>query len=379
MNKLFICLSFLAAVTLNAAASAAASAAPQAVEAEGVSGLSGQDALRQAMRAAVEQAAGVFVHSESEVQNFVLQKEKILSRTEGYITRYTVTRETRANDLFTVKISAMVSTDKIKDDLIALKILVESLARPKLMILIREDAMGMEKTGMRIAETQCASLLGAKGFDLVDQGQFEKVRALDQARQALAGNVTAANRLGLTLGAQYVVLGHAVVQDIGEAFPGSGLRSLQASLQVKVIQTQSGLVLGSAVKTGVAAHVSPLTGATEALKNAAQKAVDGYLVDAITHSFQDFLNNGVPLQLQVTGVKTFQLYKQVSSAIETLDKVVSSKKEAWSQSGGMLVLALRFKGTSEELAELIDGKDFGKGNLLEVVDFAPDRVDGRLK
>jgi hypothetical protein len=61
-----------------------------------------------------------------------------------------------------------------------------------------------------------------------------------------------------------------------------------------------------------------------------------------------------------------------------VDKIVSSKKEVWNKTGGLLVLDLRFKGTSEELAELLDGLNVGK-NSLEVVDFAPDRVECNLK
>jgi hypothetical protein len=124
----------------------------------------------------------------------------------------------------------------------------------------------------------------------------------------------------------------------------------------------------------VAAHISPLTGATKALKNSVQKAADEYLINAITNSFQDYLNNGAPLKLHITGIKTFQHYKKITSDIQSVESVVSSKKEGWNKTGGLLVLDLRYKGTSEELAEKLDGRTFGK-NSLEVVDFAPDRVD----
>ncbi|RZB34802.1 MAG: hypothetical protein SRB1_00570 [Desulfobacteraceae bacterium Eth-SRB1] len=141
-----------------------------------------------------------------------------------------------------------------------------------------------------------------------------------------------------------------------------------------------------------AAHISPLTGASKALRISAQKAVNEYLLDTITNSFQEYLNNGAPLKLQITGVTSFQQYRLVVSNIEIMDKVVSSKKDGWSKkswpkgpgfsgqnkTGGLLALALRFKGTSEELAELLDGLKFGN-HSLEVVDFAPDRVDCNLR
>jgi hypothetical protein len=106
--------------------------------------------------------------------------------------------------------------------------------------------------------------------------------------------------------------------------------------------------------------------------------VDEYLVDAITTSFQDYLNNGAPMKLHVTGVSSFKQYKRWPADIEKIERVVSSKKEGWNKAGGILILDLRFRGTSEELAELMDGRKLGK-RKLEVTDFAPERVDCRLQ
>lgn len=341
---------------------------------EGSSFFNREDATRQAQRAAVEKAVGVFVHSQTEVENFVIQKDKIMSRTQGYITRFSVLEEGKKGEEFHVKIEATVSLDKIKDDLIAMKILLESMERPTIMILVEEEYADMTPAGMNIAETEVSSLLASKGFDLVDKAQLAEIKRRNQAKLALAGNITAAKSLGLDLGAQYVVVGKAIVQDIGEAYPGSGLKSLQASLQLKIIQTNTGIVLGSVVKNGVSAHISPITGASKALRLSAQKAVDEYIIDTITHSFQEYLNNGAPIKLHITGVNSFKEYSIIASNIETLDGVVSSKKEGWNKGGGLLILDLRFRGTSEALAELLDGSRFGTKHL-EVTDFAPDRVD----
>jgi len=349
-------------------------AATKVVVTEGLSAFNREDAIRQAQRAAVEKAVGVFVHSRTEVENFVVQKDKIMSRTQGYITRLTVLEEGKKSDAFYVKIEAEVSLDKIKDDLLAMKILLDSLERPKVMVLVEEAYIDMTPAGMRIAETELASLLASKGFDLVDKAQVEELKNRNQAKLALTGNIAAATSLGLDLGAQYVVIGKALVQDIGEVYPDSGLKSLQASLQLKLIQTNTGLVLGSVVKNGVSVHISSVTGAATALRISAQKAVDEYLLDTITHSFQEYLNNGAPIKLHITGVTSFKEYSSIAANIETLDRIVSSKKEGWNKAGGLVVLDLRFKGTSEELAELLDGLQLGT-KRLEVTDFAPDKVD----
>lgn len=344
------------------------------VETEGSSIFSREDAIRQAQRLAVEEVVGVFIHSRTEIENFVLKKDKVISRTQGYITRFSVLKEEKSGDLYKVKIRAAVSLEKIKDDLVAMKILLESMERPKIMVFFKEEYSGMDIGDIGLAESALTAMIAAKGFELVDKAQVETVRNSDQARQALSGNTVAARYLGQNFGAQYVILGRAVAQDAGEVYSGSGMRSIHASLQLKIIQTQTGLILGSLLKNGVAAHVSPLTGATKAIQKTVQKAVDGYLVDAITTSFQDYLNNGAPIKLHITGVKTFRQYKLIASNILELPSVVSSRKEGWNKAGAMLVLDLRFKGTGEQLAELLDGLSLDK-NELEVVDFAPERVD----
>jgi len=63
---------------------------------------------------------------------------------------------------------------------------------------------------------------------------------------------------------------------------------------------------------------------------------------------------------------------------EKMEKVASSKKEGWNKTGGVLVLDLLYKGTSDELAEVLDGKKIGNGKL-EVIDVAPERLDCNLK
>jgi hypothetical protein len=330
------------------------------------------------LRSAVDEGVGVFLQSETEVQNFALVKDQVFSRTEGYVRVYDVLSDRKIGDEFQIRIRATVSLDRIQDDLLAMKVLLEAMERPTLLVLIDEDYKSMDNLGMGIAGTELTNLLAAKGFDLVDKAQLETVLAKDQARQALGGNDAAAAALGANFGAQYVIVGKAVAQDAGEAYSGSGLRSIQASLQLRVIQTQTAAVLGSVVKNAVSAHISPLTGATNAFQDVARKAADDYLVNAVTGSFQDFLNNGAPIKLQVTGVKSFADYKAVAAAVETLPQIASSKREGWNKAGGIVALDLRYKGTSEELAMVLDGRELGQ-RKLEVTDFAPQRVDCQLK
>ena len=252
------------------------------------------------------------------------------------------------------------------------------MSRAKVMILIEESYVDMKDLNMKMAETEISSRLAAKGYDLVDKAQLQEINVMAETRAALAGDINAAQSIGLDFGAQYVVVGKAVVQDVGEAFAGSGLRSIQASLQLKLVQTQTGLLLGSTVKNAVAAHISPLTGATKSLQEAAAKAVNEYLVQTIETSFKDFSSKGTPLTLQISGIDSFSTYRSVSKTVETINGVAEAKNDGWNKAGGLLTLQLRFKGTSEDLAVLLDGQDWGESKM-EIMDLAPDRIDCSLQ
>ena len=169
-----------------------------------------------------------------------------------------------------------------------------------------------------------------------------------------------------------------IVQDAGEVIANTGMHSFRANIELKIFMARTGLILGSVLKTGAAAHSDSLHGSTKAIKKAVHKAIDDYLINTITHSFQDYLNNGAPMKVIVTGVSSFKTYKRVSKTIDFYDRVVSCKKDGWNKPGGVLVLDIRFKGSSEDLAEILDGMKIGK-QKLEVEDFAGDRVDCNFK
>ena len=109
------------------------------VTAEGF-GSSRSEALLKAQRNAVEQGIGTFLVSQTEVRNFTLQKDIILTETMGSIKKYDILQDEKQQDnTFYVKIRAVASLENIKANLTALKILLESMDKPRMMVVIREE------------------------------------------------------------------------------------------------------------------------------------------------------------------------------------------------------------------------------------------------
>ncbi|RYX98763.1 hypothetical protein EON78_04670, partial [bacterium] len=73
-------------------------------------------ALSDAFRNAVEKGLGVYVKSQSEVQNFELKKDEILTRAEGYVTEHEIIKESEEGGIYTVTIKAKVAMDQIGTD-----------------------------------------------------------------------------------------------------------------------------------------------------------------------------------------------------------------------------------------------------------------------
>ncbi|HSA77448.1 MAG TPA: flagellar assembly protein T N-terminal domain-containing protein, partial [Nitrospirota bacterium] len=101
-------------------------------------------ALEDAQKRAVEQAIGIMIDSQTQVENYQLISDKILSQTKGYISRYNVTGETQEGPLLRVRITADVSLGKLNDDLSTIGILLGQLHKPRTMIMIAEQNIGNE-------------------------------------------------------------------------------------------------------------------------------------------------------------------------------------------------------------------------------------------
>lgn len=74
-------------------------------------------ALSDAFRNAVEKGLGVYVKSQSEVQNYQVKKDEILTRADGYVLEHEILKETEEAGIYTVTIKAKVAIDKIGADL----------------------------------------------------------------------------------------------------------------------------------------------------------------------------------------------------------------------------------------------------------------------
>lgn len=337
------------------------------VVAEG-NGTSKNAALLDAKRNAVEQGVGTILISETEMKNFRIQKDTVLSRTIGSVKKIEVLDESALQDnTVYVKIQAVVSLEGIKSDLVALKILLESMDKPRMMVVIEE------KDG-KTAEGAILDYLEEKGFELVDAALVAALMQKEEAliRKATEGDPVAAARIGASNGAEYVIVGKVTKSLMQSPILGdTGMRSGQVNITARVVNCSTAIIIASKSENGAAVHVSEEVAKAMAAEKAAKKLMDNALFEKIVSSFQDQINNGIPLDVTVTNVSDFNTQKAVGNTLGKLANVVTVNRRSFSK--GQLKLSVLYKGNADSFSEAVDGKTI-QGKRMSVSDIQGSRV-----
>lgn len=214
-------------------------------------------ALRDALRKAVEQGVGTFVSSESRVQNFQLISDRIISQANGYVSSYSVVTEGQEGSLYRVVIRAKVKLDRIEDDLAAIGILLTEQGRPRVMVLVKEVSSPTSFTitdqmmSQELVETMLIDAFQSKGFPVVEAATVQKNLGKEQLKRILEGDNAAATLLGLKTGAEIVVAGTYQRSSEQKQVPYSGTAAdfYKVRLSARAVNAASSEVLGSCALT----------------------------------------------------------------------------------------------------------------------------------
>ena len=81
-------------------------------------------ALENAQRNAVEEKVGVMITSVTEVENFQVKMDQILSESKGFINSYEIISEGKAGNNYEVRIEADVGTGRLRDRMAAIDLIM---------------------------------------------------------------------------------------------------------------------------------------------------------------------------------------------------------------------------------------------------------------
>ena len=254
-------------------------------------------AIDNALRNVVEKVVGVMVTGSTEVENFQLKMDRILSESKGFVENYRILSEKREGDNYEVNVEAEVGAGKLQDRLQAMQLLISRKSRPRLMVVFNEAG---QKDA--IAEAAMSKFFLAKGFKLVDSSIVKKSRGEINVAVS-ATNEKALSNLARTYGAEVVIFGS--VEAVSNSFTVSGIEMFtnKVNVSVKVINGDTGDVIttGSESKS-----VPGAKGDISRLAEEAAGKLAGKILEDTLERWSSELTNTTTIKLVVSGLDEYQ-------------------------------------------------------------------------
>lgn len=281
------------------------------VESKGI-GIRRDDAIKEALRSAVEQVAGSYLLSETRVENFAVIKDAISTNTNGYVTKYDVIKENPVQDGYEVDIKATVSTDPLKADF---KILAKSMGGVRFLVAYNPADVGTQKDNYEYAIERFNEYLSGKGYRYLDKNRFDQLK--NEAFKIYAGNGDDASyvqKLGMMSDAQFIILIKKI--HFGAKTEAFGTRQSQkVTIEAKAYDNCTAEGLGTIVMesnwTAGNNGSGARDGITQVINNDAKR-----LLTVFTSYIGDWVNNGAPYELRFYSTGTYRELKDLREQLK---------------------------------------------------------------
>lgn len=352
-------------------------------------GCNRDDALRQALRKAVEQGAGALIASFSQGENFVLVRDTIYSRSAGLVQGYRILEEKPGvGGTHHVSIEATVRPSTIAAAWAEVQNVLDQIGRPKILVWIDERIDG-EPQPDSIVAARIEELLVKRGFDLVSRQGVAELRQREQAAAADERNAAKLARLAKDAGAQILIRGVAGADRAGVERPYDvPIAMYNCDVQARVYATDTARLLASealpVTRAGARSNneFSPQA-ARAALARATlpeeppEKRPPGLaerLVDSVMEQWSVQLTGGGDVEIEIDGLD-FRGYTALRRALTELDPARIRAVDGDFTKGAAL-LRLKTTLSSQMLAERLLEKPF---EGIEITDVKPGRIQGRAR
>lgn len=346
------------------------------VEAEGRASLSGTtreaaqaEAVRDAMRNAVQTALGAMVASETLVENFVLVKDKILTRVDGYVRHYDIVSKECAGSECSVKIRAQVEEMALADDVAALANILPMMNYPTVVVAFAQKTLGqdLQDAGLDMGTVEQAfyEVMGKKGFRLAEASALDAERLRQATLKGMTGKQTGMALETAAPLAQVMIAGEAVVQDSGATPYNDKVHAYGAFLSGKVYETGTGRVLAAGSANASVPHSSFAIGTQKAAEKAAAQLAED-LAGKIVQGWLQACYNEHDVTLVVENIPFGQVEPLMAAIMKNIKGALRVNQKSFLNGRAELAVGWRNCNT-QRLATMLKKMPAG-GASLQVVE-----------
>ncbi len=329
-------------------------------------------AIAQANRMAVEQAMGVYVVSETLVENAVVIKDSILTKASGFVSGYKIISEKAQGKIYHVKLQATVGVEPLVEQLAKMGLLREWTVA---VVLAPPDG----KTAQESTESARTKLNGSileMGFKVADENALVQLNQPEIMNQILKGNYMAALPALRDNGVDVLVAGKTFTRptETGAMETYGGIKTIltEGRIDARVIRVDTGEILAAKSFNGVAG------GSTQAIAEA--KAIEKAAGDAGSYFSKQIAklpaSTTQMLQMVVKGLsfareKAFQEAVRKVNGVRKLTRKVYRNQEAQYE--------IEFAGKADNLGDSLSENAALKKFGFEIQSLTSGRIDAKAK
>lgn len=332
-------------------------------------------ARQQALRDAVEQAAGVRIDADTVAVNNQLVRDQVFANTSGYVKKFELLDRKLEKGVVTVRVKADVITEHLDRDLQAARDLVRRAGRPRLIVLIQEQTItadGKTTLNSNTLATVLSEAFKADGYDLKDPAF-----AAGKVRVGAAIGPAEVKEIGDLSKAQFILYGtasfrHQVVEvdaqktgmlDKAQIFPVTGEYDLSlfstddGSVITKVSEP---LRFAKPEQAGQHALISYEYTSMALVKVRKAEIAAGVRRGILEHLRNQFVN-GRAITMTVGGLESFGAAKDFRKSMDALKGMKDTVQDGFA--GGKASYRVTYLGNAQELAEQLEASTFKRRKL----------------
>lgn len=340
-----------------------------------------EEAVKMALRKAVEQTCGTYIRAQTKTKNYQTVYDKVLTNTGGYVVSHEVVKTWKDDEKTFATVKARVSTRKFEEKWVAIAHTIEQENNPRVIVAIAEatswtasgPAYQVNENGT--VQGKVEDFLNEKGIVLMDRATASKVSKRDLLLANIKDDVSEIAAMGARFKADVVVTGTATAKlgkkiEVGERDMHQDMYQYTCTITIRAVQTDSARILVS--KTYSKSFNEPQRNAEDkALVKLADEASPKFL-EALVEAWAKRANVTRTVDLSITGMDwdTFKTFKVEAEKIRGVQAIrMREITEA------VAAIDVEFEFTNENLADRLTAL---KTIKLKVVEITANRIKAKV-
>lgn len=312
---------------------------------------------------ALEKTILTIVTAPCEQESYQLKRNQILSKALESLNSYEIVSENKTqNGMTIVSVRVLSSQIELKNILNNAQTLIESMAKPRILILIKEQNSIEPDRKTYWAQNFLRNFLKKNyKFSVIDS-QFTPSQESQRVQTTFnADSVSLTATLGLQYNAEVVIVGQAIssIQD-DSLTKNSGMTSVNTEINLRAINCASGKLIGSETKSVNSIHLNPHEAVRQSTQKASESAMKA-LLDAIVRDWQVQYLNGVIINMQVEKIRSLRIKNNAIHTLRSLKNVGVVRENSWDPNDGVLNINIQYKGNITEFVNRIDNYKLKSG------------------